>query len=247
MVVAGEKMTGAPRLAAEASRRIGAGMTTLLCPSSVKELYQINTLGTLVKPYTTPEDFQEALSQKTVHGIVIGPGLEPNETTQELVEIALKTNKKIVLDAGALSCFETHKKRLIDLLHDHCILLPHEGEFQRLFDQQSNKITTAFNAAKISGATLLLKGSDTIIASPQGICYINTNGPPTLSTAGTGDVLAGFVGGLLTQGCTPLVSGSAAAWIQGEAAQLFGPGLLAEDLIQEVPMVLRDLLCSNID
>jgi len=241
MVIAGEEMTGAPRLAAEGSRRIGAGMTTLLCPRSAKDLYQISSLGTLVKSYETLQDFNDALNQETVHGLLIGPGLTPNEETRALVESALKTKKRIVLDAGALSCFQDHKDRLMKLLHSNCILLPHGGEFQRLFETQSTKIASALKAAKDSQAIILLKGADTIIASPDGTCYINTNGPPTLATAGTGDVLAGFVAGLMVQGCSPLVSTAAAAWIHAESAHLFGKGLIAEDLLQEVPFVLQTL------
>lgn len=241
MVIAGEDMTGAPRLAAEASRRIGAGMTTLLCPESVKSLYQVNTLGTLVKPYTTHKDFTEAITQETVHGLLIGPGLLPNDDTKALVEIALKTKKRIVLDAGALSCFQNHKDHLMALLHNACVLLPHEGEFKRLFEPYETKIETTLKAAKESQVTLLLKGADTVIASPDGTCYINTNAPPSLATAGTGDVLAGLVGGLMVQGSTPLVSTAAAAWIQAESARLFGRGLIAEDLLQEIPHVLQDL------
>ncbi|HBN23009.1 MAG TPA: bifunctional ADP-dependent NAD(P)H-hydrate dehydratase/NAD(P)H-hydrate epimerase, partial [Holosporales bacterium] len=226
MVIAGKDMTGAPRLAAEASRRIGAGMTTLLCPESVKDLYQVSTLGTLVKSYTTLKDFTETITQKTVHGLLIGPGLLPSDDTRALVEIALKTKKKIVLDAGALSCFQDHKARLMDLLHNTCVLLPHDGEFQRLFEHCGTKIETTLKAAKDSQATLLLKGADTVIAAPDGTCYINTNAPATLATAGTGDVLAGLVGGLIVQGNAPLVSTAAATWIHAESAHLFGRGLI---------------------
>jgi len=240
-VIAGEEMTGAPRLAAEASRRIGAGVTTLLCPIKAKSLYQTTTLGVLVKPYTTHEDFAAAINQKTVHSLLIGPGLLPDAETRTLVEIALKTKKKIVLDAGALSCFQDHIERLRDLLHNACILLPHAGEFQRIFERYGSKIETALKASKETQACLLLKGADTVIATPDGTCYINTNAPPTLATAGTGDVLAGLVAGLAAQGCSPLISAAAAAWIHSEAAQLFGRGLIAEDLIEKIPLVLQAL------
>ncbi len=241
MVIVGEEMTGAPRLAAEASRRIGAGVTTLLCPIKAKSLYQMSSLGVLVKPYTTHEDFTAAITQKTVHSVLIGPGLLPDDETRTLVEIALKTKKKIVLDAGALSCFQDHKKRLTNLLHNACTLLPHAGEFQRIFDRYGSKIETALKASKETQTCLLLKGADTVIATPDGTCYINTNAPPTLATAGTGDVLAGLVAGLAAQGCSPLVSAAAAAWIHAESAHLFGRGLIAEDLLDKIPLVLQAL------
>jgi len=147
----------------------------------------------------------------------------------------------MIIDAGGMCCFENNKQHFLTMLHENCILLPHEGEFYRLFSQQACKITSVLEASQQAKTTILLKGSDTVIASPEGVCYINTNAPPTLATAGTGDVLAGMVAGFSVQKCLPLISAAAATWIQAEAAKLFGPGLIAEDIIDNLPSVLKRL------
>jgi ADP-dependent NAD(P)H-hydrate dehydratase / NAD(P)H-hydrate epimerase len=241
IVVGSKDMIGAARLAVQASRRIGAGIVTIVCPKSVKDLYKATAYGEIIKFYKDSKDFEKVVTSEKVDGILIGPGLEPTSKTKDLVEVCLKTKKPLVLDAGGLSCLKKEKERFFALTHEKCVLLPHEGEFKRLFPRSDCKVSSVLEASKMIKSTLLLKGADTIIASGIGECCINTNAPPFLATAGTGDVLAGMVAGLMVQGMSPFDSAAAATWIHGEAANRIGLGLIAEDIERLIPEVLKEL------
>jgi NAD(P)H-hydrate epimerase len=154
---------------------------------------------------------------------------------------ALATGRPCVLDADALTVFRDDPDALFDAISGPCLLTPHEGEFARLFRCAGDKPTRAREAARSSGATLLLKGADTVIASVDGRAVINANAPPNLATAGSGDVLAGMVVGLLAQNMEIFEAGCAAVWLHGQVATAFGPGLIAEDLIDGLPTALRRL------
>jgi NAD(P)H-hydrate epimerase len=156
----------------------------------------------------------------------------------------MDTSVASVLDADALTVFADRGGELISAITGPCVLTPHDGEFARLFGApvaQAGKLDTVRDAAKRSGAVVLLKGADTVIAAPDGRSMINSNAPPELATAGTGDVLSGLVVGLMAQDMPPFEAACAAAWIHGTAGKIIGPGLIAEDLADVFPQVLRGL------
>jgi hydroxyethylthiazole kinase-like uncharacterized protein yjeF len=189
------------------------------------------------------------LADKRINALAIGPGLGVGPTTRALIEVALKSGTRLVLDADALTAFKDDPDALFAQLHNDCVLTPHEGEFERLFpgllDASSSKVEAARAAAAKCGAVVLLKGGDTVIASPFRKAAINANAPAFLATAGAGDVLTGFVAGLLAQGTPVFDAACAGAWLHGDAASRFGPGLIAEDLPEILPKSIAALASGS--
>ena len=249
LVWGGWPATGAARMAARAAARVGAGLTTVAVDvthgEAALQVYAAALISVMVRPVAGIEDLERLLADRRITGLLIGPGAGIGPDTRARVLAMLQTGRASVLDADALSVFQDDPPALFRAIGGACVLTPHEGEFSRLFDgvaaAHSDKLTRARAAARASGAIVVLKGSDTVIAAPDGRAIINTNAPPTLATAGAGDVLAGMVLGLLAQGMAPFLAAAAAVWLHGAAAQHFGPGLLAEDLPDRLPAVLRRL------
>jgi len=233
--------TGAARLAARAALRIGAGLVSVACDPSSLIVYATALEAVMTKPVKDVEAFAAWLEDKRITSLVLGPAAGVNERTKAFVLAALNAEKACVLDADALTVFKDDPAKLFSAIRSPVLLTPHEGEFARLFDKVSDREADAMKAAKASGAVVVLKGSDTVIAAPDGRMVINRAAPPTLATAGSGDVLAGFAGGLMAQGMEVFDAACAAAWIHAEAARSFGPGLISEDLSETVPQVLRHL------
>jgi len=237
--------TGAARLAARGALRVGAGLVSLASPPDAVVVNAAHLTAIMIKPFEGAKEFAKLLDDKRLNAIVLGPGLGIGDETRALVEVALKSGAAAVLDADALSSFKNDSDALFGKLHDRCVLTPHDGEFERIFpgqlDKAASKVEAARAAAKLAGCTVLLKGSDTVIADAGGKAAINANAPAYLATAGAGDVLAGFIAGLLAQGMTAFDAAACGAWLHGAAASAFGPGLIAEDLPEILPHVLAEL------
>lgn len=242
LVSGGYPVTGAARMAARAAARVGAGLTTIAVPLVAFPVYAASMASVMVTPLEAPGDFLALLEDKRVSAFLIGPGAGVSEETRIRVLAMLATHRPTVLDADALTAFKGEAPRLERAISGFCVMTPHEGEFERLFDIAGDKLSRTRAAALRSNAVVVLKGSDTVIAAPDGTAIINTNAPPSLATAGSGDVLSGLVLGLLAQGMDPLRAAAAAVWLHAAAASRFGPGLLAEDLPDLLPGVLRQLL-----
>jgi len=237
LVAGGAEMTGAARLVARAGRRAGAGLLTLAAPAGLTEIYQQDAPGTMVRPQTAWSDL---LADRRINACVIGPGLGVGEAARRLTLQALAASKACVLDADALTSFADDPQTLW-YAGGEPVLTPHDGEYARLFRHQGDRLSRARAAARESGAVLVLKGSDSVVACADGRAAIADNAPPDLATGGAGDVLAGLIGGLRAQGMPAFEAACAGVWIHGEAAANFGPGLVAEDLIDYLSGVLAEL------
>jgi NAD(P)H-hydrate epimerase len=241
-ILGGAAATGAARLAALAARRAGAGLVTIAAPKAAVPIYLSAEPGNLVVEAEDAKAVAQLLGDKRRNAVLVGPGSGVNDRTRGSVLAALAAGRSLVMDADAVTVFAGKPNELFAAIHGPVLMTPHEGEFSRLFPDLSampSKVERARAAARRSGATVLLKGPDTVIAAPNGQAVINVHAPPSLATAGSGDVLAGIAGAHLAQGLSPLAAGAAAAWLHGEAAFLFRrPGLIAEDLVEELPNAL---------
>ena len=241
VIAGGPQMTGAARLASHAALRVGAGMVSVAVPVDNAVVYKVALVGVIVHPVRDTAGFSEIIEDSRVTACLVGPGNGVTGSTREQALAALRTKKAVVLDADALTVFAESPDLLFSSIDGACLMTPHEGEFRRLFEMQDDKLAAARAAAKTSGAVVLLKGADTVIAAPDGRAVINSNAPPDLATAGAGDVLAGLATGLAAQGMDMFDAACAATWLHGAAGNAVGPGLIAEDLPDALPMVLRAL------
>jgi len=241
--------TGAARLAARGALRIGAGLVSVASPPDAVAVNAAALTAIMVKPFAGPNGLKDLLGDARFNAVVIGPGCGVGPQTQDLVGVALASQASVVLDADALTSFAAKPQILFALPRQPAVLTPHAGEFERLFPglltHSAGKVEAVRAAAATARCVVLLKGADTVIAAPDGRAAINANAPPTLATAGSGDVLAGFIGGLLAQGVEPFEAAAMAVWLHGEAANSFGPGLIAEDIPEQIPTVLREILKMN--
>ena len=237
--------TGAARLAARGALRIGAGLASVASPLDAVPVNAAHLTAIMVKPFDGAEGLAELLKDKRYNAVAVGPGCGVGPAARELVAAVLGSGAAAVLDADGLTSFADDPKALFAGLRPATVLTPHEGEFDRLFpgllDKSPSRIEAARAAAAEAGCVVVLKGPDTAVAAPDGRVAISTNAPPTLATAGSGDVLSGFVTGLLAQHMEPFKAAAAAVWLHGLAATSFGPGLIAEDLPEQLPALLRRL------
>ncbi|WP_372572960.1 NAD(P)H-hydrate dehydratase [Ruegeria jejuensis] len=253
----GAGKTGAARLAARGALRIGSGLVTLGVPPSAQMEVAGQITSLMLRRVEGGDGLAELLSDERLNALCLGPGLGL-ERARDLVPGALKSARATVLDADALSGFADAPDALFAMLHESCVLTPHGGEFARLFPDISrklnavptkgpaySKVDATREAAKRAGCVVLFKGPDTVIAAPDGRCSVNSahyeRAAPWLATAGSGDVLAGFITGLLARGFAPMQAAETGAWLHVECARHFGPGLIAEDLPEQLPAVFREL------
>jgi hydroxyethylthiazole kinase-like uncharacterized protein yjeF len=251
VVVSGDvSHTGAARLAARGALRAGAGLVTLASPRGALLVNAMASNAVMVRAVDGAEELRGLLADKRLNAIALGPGLGVGANTRDLVLAALDGERAVVLDADALTSFADEPAALFAAIarrpERSVVLTPHQGEFARLFkiesqDTELSKLDAARAAAKASGATVLLKGPDTVVAAPNGRAAINENAPPWLATAGSGDVLAGIITGLLAQGMAAFEAAAAGAWLHGEAGNEAGPGLISEDLPEAFPAIYRRL------
>ena len=243
--------TGAARLAARGALRAGAGLVTLASPRDALAVNAAALTAVMVRAIDNVIQFAELLDDKRLNSIVLGPGAGVGGRTRDFVHTALSAKRGLVLDADALTSFAEEPDRLFESIkaadEPQVVLTPHEGEFPRLFSDISNKhpgrskLERVRDAAERCGAVVLLKGPDTVVASPDGRASIASNAPPWLATAGAGDVLAGIIAGVLAQGVPAFEAACIGVWMHGEAAREAGPGLIAEDLPEVLPAVFRRL------
>nr|WP_318010698.1 NAD(P)H-hydrate dehydratase [Celeribacter litoreus] len=248
--------TGAARLAARAALRVGAGLVSLGTPHEVVTEVAAQITALMLTEIDTPELLTRVLADDRLNALCIGPGFGVERAGAFLPSV-LAAKRATVLDADALTALAQSETQF-EALHDKCVLTPHAGEFKRLFPDIAekldapatkgpaySKVDATREAAKRAGCVVLFKGPDTVIASPAGRCSINAavydRAAPWLATAGSGDVLAGLITGLMARGVAPHDAAETGAWLHVEAARSFGPGLIAEDLPEELPKVFRNL------
>jgi ADP-dependent NAD(P)H-hydrate dehydratase / NAD(P)H-hydrate epimerase len=241
LLCGGYPMTGAARMAARAAARIGAGLTTIAAPEIAFPIYAAALTSIMVRPLKQDGDLTQLLSDPRYTAFLIGPGAGVNDATRATALQILATARPVLLDADAISVFASRAAELARAIRGPCVMTPHDGEFARVFEPHGDKLSRARTAARQSGAVIVLKGADTVVAAPDGRAVVNTNAPASLATAGSGDVLGGLILGLLAQGMETFAAAAAGVWVHGAAAAAFGPGLLAEDLPDLVPAVLRQL------
>jgi len=244
----GAESTGAARLAAHAAARIGAGLVTVASPSEALLVNAAALSDIMVRSSDGVDGLRRLLEDSRRNAVILGPGNGVGESLRDCVSLALASDRSLVLDADALMSFEGDAARLKSLIlkshSEKVVATPHDGEFSRLFKSQpdilsvKDRLGRALAAAKFLGIVVVLKGPDCVIASPDGRATINQNGTPWLATAGSGDVLAGIIGGLLAQQADAYLAASAAVWLHAEAGRMIGPGLLAHDL----PLALRNVV-----
>lgn len=250
----GPGRTGAARLAARGALRIGAGLVSVACPNSAVYENAAHLTSIMLRPIDGPAGLSELLEDVRVSSFCLGPGLGLTKITADLVRVTTEARKPCVLDADALSRFGHAPDTLFALLHENAVITPHGGEFRRLFPDLADsadagvdaKVAATRQAAERAGCVVLLKGTVTTISDPTGAGYVHraegARAAPWLATAGAGDVLSGFIAGLMARGIAPALAAQAAVWLHVECALHAGPGLIAEDLPERLPAVFHELL-----
>lgn len=239
--------TGAIRLAARAALRAGAGLVTVACPADALAIHATNLSAVMVRPVEDAGQLAALLADRRLGTVILGPGAGVGAAT--CAKLAAAADRRLVVDADLISSYAGQARALALAMREApaAVVTPHDGEFARLFAGEAevlgapSKLARTRAGAALLGAVVVLKGADTVVASPDGRAAIAANAPPWLATAGAGDTLAGFIGGLLCQGMPAFEAACAAVWLHGEAAREAGPGLVADDLVDALRPVYRRL------
>lgn len=232
--------TGASRLTAQATLAVGAGLVTLAGEHEALKEHSAQVTAIMLREESDDIDSR-------VQAAAIGPGAGLSTQTRDRVLRLLRHGLSLVIDADALSVFEAQPAELFEHLHDRVVLTPHEGEFARIFPaiDLADRLTSARLAAEVSGAVILLKGPETVVAAPDGRLAINRHASPWLATAGSGDILTGLICGVLAQGNAAFEAACIAAWLHGDIGVRGGPGLTADLMTDLIPLVLADCLSEG--
>jgi ADP-dependent NAD(P)H-hydrate dehydratase / NAD(P)H-hydrate epimerase len=235
--------TGASRLTAQAALTVGAGLVTLVGKSDALHEHAAHVTAIMLRE----EDAHLTFIDDQVRAVAIGPGAGISEQTRDRVLRLLHRGLPLVLDADAITSFEGSTAEFFEALHDQVVLTPHVGEFARTFPaiDLTDRLTAARLAAEVSGAVVLLKGPETIVAAPDGRLAINRHASPWLATAGSGDVLAGLICGVLAQGNAAFEAACIGAWLHGDIGVRAGPGLTADGMVDWIPAVLQACLYND--
>ncbi|MEZ5823469.1 MAG: NAD(P)H-hydrate dehydratase [Geminicoccaceae bacterium] len=240
-----ETMTGAAILAAHAGEAAGAGLTTIIGDPSSLHVYHAHLVSIMVRASRDPADLLDFIRERRVRSIVAGPGWGLDDGRADLLELVLTSDCPCVLDADAITLVARDPGRFFDLLHERCVLTPHEGEMARLSPERGPKLERALAFAGQAGCVLLLKGSDTVLASPDGRALVNVNAPASLAKAGSGDTLSGLIGGLLAGGMPPFEAAAAGTWLHAAAAAELGDFRSVERLADQIPAVIHETRMSG--
>ena len=251
-IIAGTQLIGASKLAAlaasQSSLRSGAGLSKLLIAKTNQEVFKPHLLEEMMMLYDNQKKLFEIIQKTKITSLIFGCGIDINQDNLELLRFLLDQPINLVLDASAFSLIEQDKSSYFDALCKReatTILTPHKGEFEKVFENTNDKIHDCINAAKQTNSIILYKGSDTVIGTPSCKAYLNHSSSPHLATAGSGDVLAGLIGGLLAQEYKGVEATKLACYIHSQCGIRLGRGLIASDLIKEIPKVLINIDSNN--
>ena len=247
-IIAGKKLIGASKLATLAASqsclRAGAGVSKVFVLESDENYFKPHVLEEMIITYKNTNHLINIIKKTNISSLIYGCGIEIEKVNREILYFLLQQSFGIVLDASAFSLIKDDKENFFKLLFNRkaeTILTPHKGEFEKIFSFNNDKIKDCLDASKQTNSIILYKGNDTVIASPDGRIYINSKSSPYLATSGSGDVLAGLIGGFLSQQYTGIEATRIACYIHSECGIRLKHGLIASDLIHEIPNVLKNL------
>lgn len=243
LITGSRHMTGASRLTAAGARRMGCGLVYLAVPNEVVHVYMADSPGNIIIRAEDSGAFRSAIRSSNADAIIVGPGMRETDITRDIIQRALISTIPTIVDAGGLGVFTNKVNRLQKVIAGPVVVTPHLGEYERLFGKDDKSAPEkAISAANFLNATVVLKGSKTYIASPDGRVAETAEANPWLATGGTGDVLTGIIGALVAQKMEPFLAACAAVWFHRRAADIIGVGLIAEDIPNIIPTVWREIL-----